>query len=344
MAIYELRVKPKSSFGTPFRGDTIFGQVCQIISELKPDNINLSELLENYDKDPFIVVSSAVPYFKFKDNFYYIFKAPNLPNYFFKIDKNIDKKTLIKKRKDFKKKIYMPLCYKKLNISLEEIPCYSKEDLIKHFQFPFESNFLANFIQTHNSINRLTSTTGKDGFAPFTENMCMFNDNIKLSIFIYLRKDIDIEFIKDIFDKLGFTGFGKNSSTGAGRFILEKVNQVDLSNFGNENPNCCYTLSPFVPNKDSDDFEQLFFTPFIRYGKHGSTLSLSQNPFKNPIIMCDEGAILKPKSKEEIFSKSFIGVGLKNLSKVEINTRAQGYTLCIPFNIKENLFNETNTN
>lgn len=344
MAIYEIRIKPESSFGTPFRGDTIFGQVCQIISGLKSSSIDLSELLKDYDKDPFIVTSSAVPFFKFKDNFYYIFKAPNLPNYFFTIDKNIDKKTLIKKRKDFKKKIYMPLCYKKLNISLEEIPCYSKEDLIKHFQFPFESNFVANFIQTHNTINRFTSTTGKDGFAPFTETIYMFNDNIKLSIFIYLGKNIDISFIKDIFEKMGFIGFGKNSSTGSGRFILEEVIQVELSNFGNDNPNCCYTLSPFVPNKDSENFEQLFFTPFIRYGKHGGTLSLSQNPFKNPIIMCDDGAIIKPKNKDIIFSKPFVGVGLENLSKVEKNTRAQGYSLYIPFNIKENLFNETNTN
>ncbi len=142
---------------------------------------------------------------------------------------------------------------------------------------------------------------------------------------------INIEQAKKGLERIGEFGFGKDASTGLGRFELAEDDEIDLSSMGSNSPNACYTLSPSVPEKDT--FENMFFTLFTRYGRHGDVLAKSANPFKNPVVMADEGAILKPKT-ETVFDKPYIGIAVTNLSKAEPNTVTQGYSLYIPVRVE----------
>jgi CRISPR-associated protein Csm4 len=77
----------------------------------------------------------------------------------------------------------------------------------------------------------------------------------------------------------------------------------------------------------------MFFTPFTRFGRHGDVLAKSSNPFKNPVIMADEGGIFIPKSHES-FTKPYIGRAVMNISKAEPRTVMQGYSLYLPVNVE----------
>lgn len=56
-------------------------------------------------------------------------------------------------------------------------------------------------------------------------------------------------------------------------------------------------------------------------------------PFKNPIIMADEGGIFKPKNLG-VFHRPYIGTAVMNISKAEPKSVAQGYSLYIPVKVE----------
>ena len=58
---YQVTLQPRSAFGTPLAGDTLFGQLCWAIRE-RFGEARLTSLLEGYtEANPFLVVSDAFP-------------------------------------------------------------------------------------------------------------------------------------------------------------------------------------------------------------------------------------------------------------------------------------------
>ena len=58
MRLYKTTITPISSFATPLKGDTLFGQICWAIRYIyKEDRLN--SLLQNYDTEPFLIVSDG---------------------------------------------------------------------------------------------------------------------------------------------------------------------------------------------------------------------------------------------------------------------------------------------
>ncbi|MFQ3675748.1 MAG: hypothetical protein SNJ64_04315 [Endomicrobiia bacterium] len=316
MKTYEITIKPKSGFGTPLKGDTIFGQICwQIVSDEKLFGKTLDNLLKNYDKKPFMVVSSAYP----KNQQSYILKKPEIPLHLLLNFDSFNKKEVIKKRKELKNKRWMSVSKDNPILSLKEMKYFSYE-------------YIKEQLQPHNKINRITNKTGNENFAPFSVSQEVYDSTRELSIFVGLDEtELSIEQVKEAFDRIGKYGFGKDASTGLGRFDVLNISEINLSELGSENPNACYTLSPCVPEKNT--YSKIYFSPFIRFGKHGDVLAKSKNPFKNPIIMACEGAVFVPNN-EEIFNKPYIGTAVYNISKSEPKTVAQGYSLYIPIKLE----------
>src|SRR3990167_3583362 len=109
MKTYEIVIKPLSGFGTPLKGDTIFGQFCwQITYNQHLMGKSLDILLANYKTKPFAIVSSAYPRFCVGDRRYSALKRPGVPmNMVFALPD--DKKQNIEKRKELKAKRWMIL-------------------------------------------------------------------------------------------------------------------------------------------------------------------------------------------------------------------------------------------
>lgn len=344
MKTYEIIIKPISGFGTLLKGDTIFGHFCwQAAYDEKLFGKDLDSLLSIYKTKPFAIFSSAYPRFCIGTSHYYAFKPPSLPpDEMFNLPE--DKKQKIEKRKDYRAKRWMVLnrnksfsSFKELNFLtdsalLEDIKACISEDMRKLMRKAGTNNFITAFSQSHNKINRLTGTTGIEGFAPFTVEQNVFLPETELALFVGVDETvINIDHVKLGLERIGCTGFGKDASIGLGRFELGEISEIDLSRMGSDKPNACYTLAPCVPEKDT--FTEMFFTTFTRFGRHGDVLAKSSNPFKNPIIMADEGGIFKPKNSDA-FNKPYIGRAVANISKVEPKSIAQGYSLYIPVRVE----------
>ncbi|MGB9736096.1 MAG: type III-A CRISPR-associated RAMP protein Csm4 [bacterium] len=343
MKIYEITIKPQSGFGTPLKGDTLFGQFCwQIVYDSKLANKPLDSLISSYNSNPFIIFSSVYPKLKKNNKHYFAFRTPSLPiDELFNLPSDVKEK--IRKRKEYKSKEWM-LIQEGQNINsfkeveflndgelIDTINANKDEKIAKEISNVKFKRFYVPFSQSHNKINRLTNTTGEEGFAPFVVEQNVFCPLAELVLFVgFDETSLNIEQIMTGLERIGILGFGKDASTGLGKFSLVGYKETDLLKIKNDTHNACYTLSPCVPNKDV--FAEMFFTPITRFGKHGDIFAKSGNPFKNPVIMADEGAIFKLKNKE-IFNKPYIGTALSGLSKIEPKTVIQGYSLYIPVEV-----------
>lgn len=345
MKVYEITIKPLTGFGTPLKSDTIFGHFCwQIVYDNKLLGKTLEELLSNYSKKPFIIFSSAFPKYR-GTKCYYAMKAPALPLYEI-FDIQSEKREIIKERKEYKSKKWMIIEEGQSFSSFKELKFLNDEELFKELKSKDNmseetrrqirrsgtKNYISSFSQPRNTINRITGTTGEGNFAPFNIEQNVFCLETELALFVGIDEDIiNVEQVRKGLERIGEFGFGKDASTGLGRFELTEETGIDLSRIGSSSPNACYTLSLSVPEKNT--FEKAFFTPFARFGKHGDVLAKSANPFKSPVIMTDEGGIFKPKNRD-IFKKPYIGTAVTNVSKAEPNTVIQGYSLYIPVKVE----------
>jgi len=338
MKTYAITIKPLTGFGTPIKGDTLLGHICwQAVYDEELFGRSVKNLLSDYAENPFIVVSSAYP--EVGDGVYAL-KRPDLPlDMLFDISAK-GKAEIIKRRKELKSKRWMIIKTGHSLNSLKSPDIYlDDEGLFQNIQSvreptsrrQIQKSFVIEFAQPHNTINRFTGTTGEGRFAPYSVDQIVYMPHAKLSIFVGIRDDISIDHVVKALKRIGETGYGRDASTGLGRFIVADYKKIDLKRLGAESPNACYTLSPCVP--ETDLFSRTFFSPFVRFGRHGDVLSRSQNPFKNPVIMIDEGAVLIPHSKR-VFNKPYIGSAVKNISKAKPETVTQGYSLYIPLRVE----------
>lgn len=360
MKVYDITIKPISGFATPLKGDTIFGHFCwQIANDPGLMGATIDEMLSNYGEKPFAIFSSAFPKFCEGANYTYALKTPDLPMDAL-FDFPGDKREKIAKRKEYKAKKWMILreggaitsfkemeyaesarCKKSTSADIEDSKSIfsmaeenATEKTAKLVRRAGVGSFIVSATQSHNTINRLTGTTGEGRFAPYAVEQYVYYPETELALFVGIDEAvIEIEQVLEGLGRIGAFGFGKDASTGLGRFdiLKEEAEEVDLSGLGSRSPNACYTLAPSVPEKEL--FSDMFFSPFTRFGRHGDVLAKSGKPFKSPVIMADEGAVLIPKNGD-IFNKPYIGRAVRNVSKAEPNTVVQGYSLYIPVSVE----------
>jgi CRISPR-associated protein Csm4 len=336
--LYEVVIKPDSRFGTPLKGDTIFGHfIWQLVLDETLLKRPLDEVIQKYKEKPFIVFSSAFPKLYVNREDYFFLKRPELPlNFFEDKARNQDVLTTIKNRKQQKKKKYLRvkkdlklICIIENLFSEKEIFTLYKSSLFEDTLDDYPESLELACFQMHNKINRLTLSTG-EGFAPYNQIDSFYLPGMELSLFVLFDEAVlDIEMILAALEKIGLMGFGRDASSGLGRFSLGEEQELALPDFSD--CQALYTLSPCVPE---GEIKKVYFHPFVRFGRHGSFLATSSNPFKNPVLMMDEGAVLMT---EELPPHPFIGKALTNLSKAEDKTVGQGYSIVLPlyFNFME---------
>ena len=185
MELLTFKITPLSSFVTPPKGDTIFGQIVSYLY-LKGDRS-----FENYlNEEPQLIVSDMMPYG-------YVYR-PTLPlDYFKHNEEDVDKKEIRKKEFITVSNLQrgdLHLC--------EKIEYIQKDTVVK------------------NSINRATFSTDGDEFAPYGNVELHFTK--QLWMFILVKSSIKEKIIETIKD-IGRFGFGKDASVGKGAFDVELI-------------------------------------------------------------------------------------------------------------------------
>ncbi len=323
MKTYSITIEPLSSFGTPLKGDTLFGQFCwQAAYDSSFLSLSLDEAISCYSEKPFAVFSSAFPALPAGG---VALKRPDAPLEFLFDFTGTTKEDRIDKRKEYKKRKWV-VCDKPGALADLSVCCYlADKDL---------SEYKPDYLQSHNSINRLTGTTG-EGFAPFSQSVTLYPPGSRLVIYVGVDSELlSKESLLIGLDRIGKSGFGRDASTGMGKFIVAECKEVDLAEFGTKEPNALYTLSPSVP--EPGRYRDALFTPFTRFGRHGDRLATSGKPYKNPVIMADEGALFFPIDMADSRKRAYIGTSLNGLSKIQTTAVTQGYSLYIPVRLEVN--------
>jgi len=340
MRPYAIILKPESAFGTPLKGDTIFGQFCWQAAET-PELLNggFERWIAAYHVHPFAVFSSAWPVVCGKNGAVnYALRRPELPPFLLGDPDCVKscEERLVRRKENKTRKWLLVSEDLKINFSWDNI--LSDRELHSRISATFsanekrrlqntESRVSLQAEQQHNTINRLTMTTGTGMFAPYAMENTWHLPGLELVVFVAVNEEAcTIEQITTGLSRMGEWGFGRDASTGLGRFSLGEIDELE---WPQPTPgSALLTLGPCVP--EPGRYEEIFFAPFTRFGRHGAQLMHTGKPFKNPIVMADEGAVLVPKPGE-VSPRPFIGRAITNISKAMRSAVAQGYTLVLPF-------------
>ncbi len=333
MKIVEFVIEPRSGFGTPLLGDTLFGQFCwQLIFGAGNASV-LEGLLDDYERKPFLIFSDAFPRFGSNTDVRRAFGRPALPlSLLFHTNAGMSDIERIKRRKELKIRKWMLLDSTFLAGGLSSELYVKDSELLPLIDNASKAeagqNFVMGFEQTRNTVNRLTGTTGEGGFAPYVVCYDAYVPGSRLSVFAGIDTDrISPAIVADGLRQIGLSGFGRDATVGLGKFDVADYGDSDFGD--EENANACYTLSPSVPG---NTWQQAFFQSFVRFGRHGGALAHSGHPFKAPVIMASSGSVFI--SSSGLPARPYIGRAVPTISKAEPNTYCQGYALYIPFRME----------
>lgn len=313
MKSYRVIIRPETAFATPIVGDTFFGQMCWAIVELLGES-RLENCLQGYlNNDPFMVVSNAFV----KDHL----MLPTMPSFYWQNESSVDRK-ILKGKRWIKESIlaeYQSYDWQKNAVSDNEV-----SDIL-----------MLNATQMHNTLNRETSSTGSGQFAPFESGLTWLNHDQEWQIFILVRADaLSEDELTQIIEHIGFMGYGRDASTGLGKFKMVSLQESALPQAKGSH-NAYMTLANCCPQGQGFIAEQSFYLASTRFGRHGNIMATSGAPFKKPILMAEAGAILSPQNYEPL---SFIGQGITKIS-VDDRTVHQGYAPVIGVEIDGQRFN-----
>lgn len=308
MQTLKLNLSLESYLASPLQGDTFFGQLCWAWVHLFGEDA-LTELLAKYDTQPFAVVSDAFP-----AGFLPIPKVPQQLLTTEELDP--------KERKAFKSKKWVSLA-----TTAKPVAQWLKEALTEQEVLQSAgataNNLWHTHEQMHNSINRLTGTTGEGGFAPYGVATFWAAPNLTWDIYLSFNPNLaSKEALLQAVEYIGTSGYGKDASLGAGKFKLLSSAAANLPHANQAN--ALFTLAPSAPQGLAVKAEGCFYQPFTRFGRHGNWPVLV-NPYKNPILLAASASIFTPEQLEEVsyFGQALGGKG--EISRTLPATVHQGY-------------------
>lgn len=315
MNTFHCNIRICSAFATPLTGDTLFGQLCWAVHQ-RYGETELTALLQGYTQGkPFAVIGNPYP-----ANF---LPRPTVPQYLLSSSAATDTRL----RKQQKGLRWMPVDKSTtlLNHWLEQGLCNDKQLLATagvNQQLALESHNL----HQHNSLNRLTNTTGKgDGFAPYSQTRIWYHPELIWQITVVLDESrLSPEQCKQLLTDIGLTGYGRDASSGLGKFEVIGFDKTNLT----PTPSRDYiALGPVALSEHQFDSDHSFYQTRVRFGRHGNIGVHQGNPFKKPVLMADAGALLRTKN---ISPQLFAGYGLSGISEVIPGTVHQGYAPLYP--------------
>lgn len=306
MEIFRIRIKPLTGFGSPLHGETLFGQLCWSLRYIHGED-RLEALLKGYlQNKPFAVISDGFPAG--------YLPLPNFPGFFWDGSEEDPKKL----------KARSLIALENLNKPIRQWRNLAKSS----FELKSAGQGTYEDIQTHNSINRTTGTTGEGEFAPYLMPLKYFGEASRFDFYALLDTSrITAEELQQAVASFGQSGYGRDASVGLGKFEIEEFTPVQF----NWRAETFMALSGFSLSGMAIK-EPTFYKVRTHFGRHGGLLAQSGNPFKSPVITTLAGAVVTPQQK---INEPFIGSGIGGLSKVQASAVQQGYAIVVGLNLAD---------
>jgi CRISPR-associated protein Csm4 len=298
----------RAPLGTPLAGDTLFGQLCWAVREAHGVN-ELTRLLDGYlQGQPWLVVGDGLP-------------AGHLPRPTVPAPAQVDPKA----RKEAKGKRWIAFSDAGKPLSVMLAAAKNDQEVFGKDREP-----IATRVQ-HNTLNRLTGTTGSGEFAPYTLPQTHYASGQEIDVWCVLDESrCPATRLRELFATIGAIGFGRDASIGLGKFEVGELASAvpPAPTFAAAH----WTLGPCAPQGLGFDGERSYWRVLTRFGRHGNLLALSNNPFKNPVLLAAAGAMLVPAG--EFMPRLFVGQGLSGVSVSEPATLHQGYAPVLPLQLE----------
>ena len=316
MKTYRINLVPRTAFGSPLLGETLFGSLCWAVVRLSGEN-RLKNLLEGYDEGrPFAVVSDAFPAG--------FVPLPAMPTSFWTPAVAADRKKL-------KKQIWLahddleraPREWRNLAKASSELPGRKKVKTNEGWKVPPASLTVA---VVHNTIDRLTNCTGEGQFAPYLQEQRWLNSDVELEVTVVLDESrFTPEELVGAFQYIGNSGFGCDASIGLGKFELTG-SPVEVVGCRASRRFLALASSVFggMPGMVS---EETYYRVRTHFGRHGAELALSGAPFKQPVLMAQSGAVV---TFDQPVTTTFVGRGITGISRIQPEAVHQGYAPVLP--------------
>lgn len=313
--LYRVTLALRSPLGTPLAGDTLFGQMCWALRESAGES-ELTHRIDGYcDGDPWLVVSDGFPAGHLP--------KPTLPQHF-------EAERTPEQRKVAKGRRWIP--GSAAGHRLPALLASAVDDAAAYGAAPQRQT------QAHNTIDRQTGTTGEGVFAPYSQSQTTYGRNQQIDLYLVFDPSrSNIAEIRALLAAIGQTGYGRDASTGLGKFDVSDAQAIHLPL--PEHGNAYWTLASCAPQGLGFDAQRSYWRVHTRFGRHGNAHALGGRPFKNPILLAAAGAILTPT----IFTpRLYIGQGLGGqgldgqgrLSRAEPATVQQGYAPVLPIGME----------
>ncbi|MBI3583953.1 MAG: hypothetical protein HY096_08395 [Nitrospinae bacterium] len=304
MKTYCLKIKPHSSFLTPWQADTIFGHLCWIMAWRKEKDILAKFLEDCKNGNPAFVLSDGFPADLLPAPVHLSLITPKgetLEDY--------------QNGKKLKKIAWL---------TWEEFESVRNGKI--NTQFQENPKTFKTFTTLHSSINRIKGTTGDEGSLFELEEYAIEANKLKtdtLSIYLKIKNGWE-EKVFSLFKDLSLMGYGRKKSIGKGSFeIVGELEPFDkFDDFKGENG--FISLSNFVPAKT--DPTEGYYKTFVKYGKLGGEFTFSGNPFKKPLMMLTAGSTFYANGD----LKPFYGRMVDGISPAKPEVVHYGYAFSVP--------------
>ncbi|MBO1270822.1 hypothetical protein J3L11_04055 [Shewanella sp. 4t3-1-2LB] len=321
MKLLQCQLRTESAFATPVVGDTLFGHLCWAI-RMRFGNERLESLLAGYTDDhPFLVVSDMIP-----DG---VLPRPTMPQFLLSNESTSD----VALRKTLKAKRWMPV--EKASLPLNQWltdGLMTDNELLNTRQLNAQIALVGHTMHQHNSLNRLTNTTGKGaGFAPYQQQRIWYHPDIHWQLLLVIDEArLSPAECQQVLEDVGLAGYGRDASSGLGKFSVLAINSLPEPSVSD----CWLALAPVSLSPDDFVADKSYYQTTVRFGRHGNTAVHSGNPFKKPILLAQTGALLTaPVSQPRYIA----GHGIRGISDVMPETVHQGYAPVWPVTVKEAL-------
>jgi len=275
MKVYRIKLRPLSAWRTPWQADTLAGLLCSTMARTQGAEALRREVLEPCLRgEPPFVLSDAFP----GD----LLPLPEIV----RLQRWSDDSLRQVKRARWLKTDAFRQAQRGENVAVGDLLA---DDVLK------PSTHL------HNTLDRLTDTTGAQGSLYPREETVLIESQSYLSVYARVEEGfLDTLFV--LFRALSDVGFGADVSTGKGQFEVEATGfePVDWLDEVTE-VNGVIALSTFQPN-ESDPTEG-FWEAFAKFGKVGPDFGL-KNVFKRPLVMLRAGACLFTPERKAILGRA----------------------------------------
>ena len=305
MQAYLLTLSPETAFGTPLVGDTLFGQICWGIAEQYGETL-LEACLQDYTADrPFLVVSDAFPQNHLP--------LPTLPSGYWQQGGETDRKKL-------KQRQWLPEAALTESSRDWQKEAKSSSDIAPHL--------ISRHSQPHNSLNRQTHTTGAGGqFAPHESEQIWYAAGHSWQIYLLLDEGrLKKDELQKVLANIGLSGYGRDASAGLGKYRIISLKTTDLFD-RHAKGNAVFTLANSCPQGLGYDAERSYYHTQTRFGRHGNVQATAGQPFKQPVLMAQTGAVFSGA----VSDRHYVGQGITSLSKSQPQAVHQGYAPALAF-------------